>query len=85
MYNALWGKSLDQILRKTTTGPAGMSLQYMPKDSVVQLNLLLLNYQEDVLLIRKEYITAFDALVSRSTGQERGGGVVVLGQPGIGV
>jgi hypothetical protein len=40
-----------------------------------------MNYQEEVLLIREEYITAFDTFKYWNLG---GGGVVVTGQPGIG-
>lgn len=41
-----------------------------------------MKYNEEVLLIREEYVIAFNTLGGPS---QRGGGIVILGQPGIGV
>jgi hypothetical protein len=43
-----------------------------------------MKYIEKVLLIRDEYVPAFDTLESWWKHSERGCGVVVTGQPGIG-
>ncbi|KAI0245653.1 hypothetical protein BJV78DRAFT_1287359 [Lactifluus subvellereus] len=77
LYDTLWGKDLNVILLDV---PNGNGLKYVPRSQVEDLELHHLEYPEYALLIRKEYIFAFDELETRP----RKGGVVVSGQPGIG-
>ncbi|KAI0245655.1 hypothetical protein BJV78DRAFT_1287361 [Lactifluus subvellereus] len=79
LYDTLWGKDLNVILLDV---PNGDGLKYVPRSQVNNLELHHLEYKEYALLIRKEYIFAFDALETRP--REKIGGVVVSGQPGIG-
>lgn len=43
-----------------------------------------LGYSADGLLIRQEYKAAFEELTIKAAQTNKGGGVVVTGQPGIG-
>jgi hypothetical protein len=84
VYDALWKKPLDLMLRDVVT-PAEKGLKYVPSDILETLGLFHMMFREYVLLIRDEYITAFCTLHSWSSGNQSGlGGVVVTGQPGIG-
>lgn len=58
-------------------------LEYIPEAQVNELGLQDLGHNEKVLLVRHEYISAFDHLTSLSLN-DRSGGVIVTGQPGIG-
>ena len=60
-------------------------LKYVLNTQIEQLRLDCLNYRESVLLVHKEYISAFVTLESCSLESSRDGGVVVVGQPGIGM
>lgn len=58
-------------------------LKHIPLSTLKDLGLTpLMNFPEEVLLIRGEYDTALDTFQDWS--QTGGGGVVVTGQPGIG-
>ncbi|KAI0250344.1 hypothetical protein BJV78DRAFT_1283292 [Lactifluus subvellereus] len=82
LYGTLWGKDLNDILLDV---PHGNGLKYVPKSWMDDLELRAFKYKEDAFLVREEYAFAFDKLETRSADSEkRGGGVVVLGQPGIG-
>jgi hypothetical protein len=84
LYTALWNNPLDTMLLDEFDDSA-KPFKYVPDAQIERLRLDRLNYHESVLLVREEYISAFDTLESRSLGSSRGGGVVVVGQPGIGM
>jgi hypothetical protein len=64
--------------------PIAKELRYLPKTEVDTLELHSLGYFEDVLLVRKEYLTAMNILNTKSWKECGGHGVVIIGQPGIG-
>jgi hypothetical protein len=74
----MWGKDLEEMLLDV---PNCGGLKYLPKAQVDHLQMGVLDYPEEVLLICKEYIFAMNNLTSKSL--RKGGGVVVAGQPGI--
>ena len=84
VYTALWKKSLDSILDDTPANDSGQVLKYVPAAAIQRLQLGHMKYIEDVLLFRKEYDTAFNTLESWWKCSQKGGGVIVTGQPGIG-
>jgi hypothetical protein len=64
-------------------GAGAPVLKHIPLSMLKELGLIpLMNFPEEVLLIREEYDTALDTFQDWS--QKGGGGVVVTGQPGIG-
>ena len=75
----MWGRDLEVLLEMADCG----GLKYIPEIQVNELGLQVLGYSEKVLLVRQEYISAFDHLTSMSLN-DRSGGVIVTGQPGIG-
>ena len=60
-------------------------MKYVSTERVKELQLRVMNYLGDALLIREEYHHALKELTSRASGKSRGGGVVVTGQLGIGM
>ena len=84
MYAAFWKKSLDSILDDAPADDGGKVLKYVPAAALQKLQLGHMKYNEEVLLIREEFVPAFDTLESWWKCSQRGGGVVVTGQPGIG-
>ena len=74
----MWGKDLEVMLLDV---PNFEGVKYLPKAQVDHLQLGILGYPEQVLLIRKEYIFSMNDLTSKSLCKGRG--VVVTGQPGI--
>ena len=80
LYRVIWGKQLQEMLLDV---PDGSDLKYMPQTWVNELGLRDLGYNEQFLLICREFIFAFDSLTLLSPDNTRGG-VVVTGQPGIG-
>ena len=80
-YQAIWGRQLQEMLLDV---PDGGDLKYIPQTSVDELGLRDLGYNERCLLVRHEFISALDHLTSMSSN-DRSGGVVVTGQPGIGM
>ena len=84
VYDTLWKKPLDSILHDTPADDDGKVFKYVPAAALLKLQVRRMKYNEKVLLIREEYVLAFDTLVSWWKCSERGGGVVVTGQPGIG-
>jgi len=76
----MWGKDLEEMLLDV---PDCEGLKYLPKAQVDHLQIGVLGYPEEVLLIRKEYIFALNNLILKSL--RAGGGVLVDGQPGIGM
>ena len=75
LYDTLWRRNLDGILLDV---PNGGGPKYV---SSAQVDNLELRHQE-ALLVRGEYILAFDMLESNSLLS--GGGVVCIRQPGLG-
>jgi len=84
LYNKLWTVDLDSVLDNTSDN-SGKNFKYLSTERVTELQLPRMNYLEGVLLIRTEYHIVFEELVSRASSPSRGGGVVVTGQPGIGM
>ena len=60
-------------------------MKYVSTERAKELRLGFMNYLGDALLVREEYHLALEELTSRASGKGRGGGVVVTGQPGIGM
>lgn len=84
LYYSFWGKDLDTHLKHK---PDFGGFTYLPKEKIHYLQLRdWFNYSEDVLLIRNEYKVAYENFLSYHDSEDRkGGGVVVLGQAGIGM
>jgi hypothetical protein len=81
LYSALWQKDLGRMLMDV---PNSKELKYLPKAEVDNLELRSLGYFENVLLVRKEYLTTMDILNTKSWKACGGHGVVIIGQSGIG-
>lgn len=84
LYYKLWCEGgLDKLLQPVP----GHNGKYLPKEVVKSLQLQSLSYNESVLLIREEYELAFQYLqVEEGKKQQiRNSGVVITGQPGIGM
>ena len=64
--------------------PNSKGLKYLPRTEVDNLELHSLGYSENVLLVRKEYLTTMNILNTKSWKACGGHGVVIIGQPGIG-
>jgi hypothetical protein len=82
----LWGKGLDIILEELSI--EGSTWKYVPKEQIHSLEIQKLGYDEgDGLLVRKEYEAAYkmDMFKSENALKLGCGGIVVTGQPGIGV
>jgi len=78
----LWGNDLQGILKSFPLGDEG-KLEYLSAAEVKRLGLRGLDYQEDILLFREEYTTAFESLDLGSPTSGKSS-VIVIGQPGIG-
>ena len=74
----MWQCDLDRI---EIVVPGRASLKYIPKNVLDNLQLRNLGYNEEILLVRKEYTTVLKKLNKRP---DNGGGIVITGQPGIG-
>jgi hypothetical protein len=86
LKKALWGKNLEDVLDETSYG--GTTWKYMSKQTINSLELRKLGYSEpDGFLIRPEYdVTLGSKILNREdTIRQQCHGVVVFGQPGIGV
>ena len=82
----LWGKGLDIISEELSI--EGSTWKYVPKEWIHSLEMQELGYDEgDGLLIRKEYEAAYamDTFKSDNAMKIGCGGIVVTGQPGIGM
>ncbi|KAH8994090.1 hypothetical protein EDB83DRAFT_1024020 [Lactarius deliciosus] len=80
LYRVMWGQPLPVV--ETVHGQQDM-LTYVPSERLRELGLKWLGFDEDVLLIRPEYITAFGSL-DLGPSMQRKDSVVVIGHPGIG-
>ena len=78
LHKELWGKDIHSILNKVP----GRQETYVSCSHVTSLQLRDLGFNEEALLVRKEYTTALMALTDMSTSYE---GVVVTGQRGAGM
>lgn len=83
LYEQLWGKDLNIILREISV--EGTTWKYVPKENIDHLQMRKLGYREESLLIRPEYETALAMFGYESAKDRNCGGVVVTGQPGIGM
>lgn len=77
IYETMWRKDPGKIPLDV---PCCNGLKYIPRTQINELQLPSLGFIEDVLLVREEYLIAWDALNRKSNG---GGGIVITGQPGI--
>ncbi|KAH9034727.1 hypothetical protein EDB85DRAFT_979997 [Lactarius pseudohatsudake] len=80
LYRVMWGQPLP--VAETVHGQQD-KLTYVPSERLRELGLKWLGFDEDVLLIRPEYITTFDSL-DLGPSMQRRDSVVVIGHPGIG-
>ena len=83
LKRALWGKDLNAILKETSDG----AFRYVPKELIESLGICTIGFYEDDLLIRTEYEAALKTLIFDRQYSLRNQlcGVVVIGQPGIGM
>jgi hypothetical protein len=82
VYYKFWGEGLGKILQPVP----GCDLKYLPEEHISSLKLKRLSFDESVLLVREEYEVAFTYLQSQEEMEARfSGGMVVTGQPGIGM
>jgi hypothetical protein len=84
VYYKFWGKTLDDILQPV--GPDCGNLKYLSQNQIGPLNLRALLYTPNVLLVRDEYELVYKDLCKYKDDKSiKRGGVVVTGQPGIGM
>jgi hypothetical protein len=87
IYAAMWNKPLDHLLEEVVVNST--SFKYLSSDHLKQLRLKQMNFNGGVLLVREEYSILLSALEAwwhrRNDAQPPPSGVVVTGQPGIGV
>ncbi|KAH9160707.1 hypothetical protein EDB89DRAFT_2235568 [Lactarius sanguifluus] len=80
LYRVMWGQPLP--VAETVHGQQD-KLTYVPSERLRELGLKWLGFDEDVLLIRPEYITAFGSL-DLGLSMQRRDSVAIIGHPGIG-
>lgn len=78
LHSWLWGKHINSVLDQVSDCPE----LYLSQTKVRDLQLSNLGYTEEALLVREEYITAVNLLEGPFRGFQ---GVVITGQPGIGM
>ncbi len=79
----MWGKNLEERLRNVSeTNNLNSDLKYLPPDEVDNLRLRELGCDADAILFREEYHLTSKRLEDLRPNV---GGVVVTGQPGIGM
>ena len=84
MYYKFWLEGFDELLQPVP----GCNLKYLSEEHINSLQLDHLFYNESVLLVREEYEIAFTYLQSfeeKKSPRRRSTGMVVTGQPGIGM
>ena len=81
MYYKFWLEGLDELLQPVP----GCNLKYLPEEQIDSLKLDHLSYNESVLLVREEYEVAFGYLQEKERLRRRSAGMVITGQPGIGM
>jgi len=82
VYECLWGAELAQIVEQMDYG--GTRWRYVPKRHLDSLQMPILGYVEDGLLIRSEYDLAIEAFCVDTSITRKCEGVIVTGHPGIG-
>jgi hypothetical protein len=85
VYYEFWGRNINEILQPV---PGHGDLKYLTTQQIDFIGLREhLCFNEEVLLIREEYKLAYTELKSDEENhlKERSGGIVVTGQPGIGM
>jgi hypothetical protein len=82
VYYEFWGKPLDELLHSVTD--CGGNFKYFTEEQINTLRLRDLLYTGDALLVRDEYEVSYKALCSYKEDSLIWG-VVVTGQPGIGM
>ena len=80
LHSAFWKKPIDAMLLQTTMD--SKTLDYLPRNLLVELDLYILNFMDPLLLIREEYRTALKTL--NLWEKPPVNGVVVTGYLGIG-
>ena len=81
MYYKFWWEGLDELLQPVPD----CNLKYLPEEQIDSLQLDHLSYNESILLVREEYEVAFTYLQEKKRPCRRSAGMVVTGQPGIGM
>ena len=81
VYYKFWWQGFDQLLQPVPDS----NLKYLPEEQIDSLQLGHLSYTESVLLVREEYEVTFGYLQEKSSPRRRSAGMVVTGQPGIGM
>ena len=84
MYYKFWWEDLDELLQPVPD----CDLKYMPEEHINSLKLGHLSYNKSILLVRKEYevaFTYFQSCEEKNRPQRMSAGMVVTGQPGIGM
>jgi hypothetical protein len=83
VYYKFWGKHLDGILE--LVGPDCGNLKYLSQNQIGPLDLHPLLFVEEVFLVCDEYEIVYKDLCLYKEEKDECGGVVVTGQPGIGM
>ncbi len=83
IYYTFWGKNLDDILHPV---PDNGNFKHLTRTQIISLGMEeKLLYPGEVLLVREEYSIVYHDLFSLHDDEvNRGGGVVITGQPGSG-
>jgi hypothetical protein len=84
LHEKNWGKDLSVILEEIYDHEE-IPWKYVPKKHIDSLEMAQLGYYEKGLLVRAEYTAAFDELCPKAEKNGICRGVVVIGQPGIGI
>ena len=82
MYRKVWGHKLDDIFQAV---PGQGDYKHLSTQKIHDLGLRALFYEANVLLVRKEFEISYEELEKYKAGPYESGGVVVTGQPGIGL
>ncbi len=86
VYYQFWGEQSEHLGHQLQPVPGYGHLQYLNEERINSLGLKTLDYNEVVLLVREEYEVAYNYLrLCEGNPDSRGGGMVVTGQPGIGL
>ena len=81
VYYKFWWAGFDELLQPVL----GCNLKYLPEEHIDSLQLGHLSFNESVLLVREEYEVAFTYLQEKQRPCRKSAGMVVTGQPGIGM
>jgi hypothetical protein len=82
LYNSIWLKDLEKLLLDV---PGYSGMKYLSGIKADDLQLPILGYSGEVLLVHKEYLTTLNALNMKANDDGATGGVAVTSQPGIGM